>query len=418
MKILIEGWFNIPHSYAIVNDFQIIHLLKNYPDLEMYIKEEEYYRQEWKSKKKLVFGEEYNNIIKNLKVWNGEEIDLIYRITYPYNIEGNTLVNIPKCIYFTAEFKEIDPGYFAKDKLISGGQGVTDMYIKEYIKSHSNLYFTSPSTWSQNALDKYGIPVGPKHKIIPNGVDTKIFNKDFSNRESIRKFYGFESDDIIFLNIGAMTRNKGIVEILICINALVNKLKLKNVKLLLKGTEDLYETKTFLINYFKILEQNKYITKTEIDNLFANHIVFIQQTLNYPRMNDIYNACDIYLSPYNAEGFNMPALEAITTGCKLIVTENGSTDFFIKDIIENVPCAKKNIFLIESTEKQLGDGKVQLEVNCNTILKICISTIETLKTQELTQIEYLYLKEYISQKYSWDAVAKQLYNYFTEIKRK
>jgi glycosyltransferase involved in cell wall biosynthesis len=414
MKILIEGWFNIPHSYAIVNDFQIIHLLKNYPDLTIYIKEQDYYREEWNSKKKLVFTQEYNNIISNLKQWNGEEVDLVYRITYPYNIESNTMSNVPKCVYFTAEFKEIDPQYFATNKIIPGVK-VDDNFLKQYIKAHPKLYFTSPSTWSQNALDKYDITVGKKHKIIPNGVDTKIFNNNKTNRDSLREFYGFEKDDIVFLNIGAMTRNKGIIEILICINALVNKLKIKKVKLLLKGTEDLYESKNYLINYFKVLEQNGHIKKEEIDILFSKHIVFIQQTLSYPRMNDIYNASDIYFSPYNAEGFNMPALEAITTGTKLIVTENGSTDFFIKDILQNVPSSKNNIFLVESNEKQIGDGKVQLEINVNTLLKICLNAIESLRIYQMTEIEYMSLTQYISKKYSWDAIAKELYDYFIEI---
>lgn len=414
MKILIEGWFNIPHSYAIVNDFQIIHLLKNYPDLTIYIKEQDYYREEWNSKKKLVFTQEYNNIISNLKQWNGEEVDLVYRITYPYNIESNTMSNVPKCVYFTAEFKEIDPQYFATNKIIPGVK-VDDNFLKQYIKAHPELYFTSPSTWSQNALDKYDITVGKKHKIIPNGVDTKIFNNNKTNRDSLREFYGFEKDDIVFLNIGAMTRNKGIIEILICINALVNKLKIKKVKLLLKGTEDLYESKNYLINYFKVLEQNGHIKKEEIDILFSKHIVFIQQTLSYPRMNDIYNASDIYFSPYNAEGFNMPALEAITTGTKLIVTENGSTDFFIKDILQNVPSSKNNIFLVESNEKQIGDGKVQLEINVNTLLKICLNAIESLRIYQMTEIEYMSLTQYISKKYSWDAIAKELYDYFIEI---
>jgi glycosyltransferase involved in cell wall biosynthesis len=417
MKILIEGWFNIPHSYAIVNDFQIIHLLKNYPDLTIYIKEQDYYREEWNSKKKLVFTQEYNNIISNLKQWNGEEVDLVYRITYPYNIESNTMSNVPKCVYFTAEFKEIDPQYFATNKIIPGVK-VDDNFLKQYIKAHPELYFTSPSTWSQNALDKYDITVGKKHKIIPNGVDTKIFNNNKTNRDSLREFYGFEKDDIVFLNIGAMTRNKGIIEILICINALVNKLKIKKVKLLLKGTEDLYESKNYLINYFKVLEQNGHIKKEEIDILFSKHIVFIQQTLSYPRMNDIYNASDIYFSPYNAEGFNMPALEAITTGTKLIVTENGSTDFFIKDILQNVPSSKNNIFLVESNEKQIGDGKVQLEINVNTLLKICLNAIESLRIYQMTQIEYMSLTQYISKKYSWDAIAKELYDYFIEITKK
>ena len=416
MKILIEGWFNIPHSYAIVNNFQLIHLIKNYSDVEIYIKEEPYYREEWNNKKQLVFPEDYNKIIKNFKIWKGEKVDLIYRITYPYNIEANDMMSTPKCIYFTAEFKQIDSQYFQTDKLIKGVK-LDDNYIDQYIRSHPKLYFTSPSEWSENALDKYGICKGSRHRIIPNGVDIKIFNNNKSNRLSIRNFYGVEENDIIFLNIGAMTKNKGIIEILVCINALVNKLKMKNVKLMLKGTEDLYSSKTFLLNYLKALRENGYITESEIDNLIKNHIIFIQQTLTYSRMNDIYNACDIYFTPYNAEGFNLPALEAIATDMKVIITEGGSTDFFVKDILNNVKHIKNNIFLVPSKLKPIGDGKEMLEINCNELVQICLKSIETLKIQGSTSYGYRQLIEFIDEKYSWNAISKDLYNYFQEIIR-
>jgi hypothetical protein len=34
-----------------------------------------YFREEWNSSKKLVYSEEYNNIIRNFKKWNGEKVD-------------------------------------------------------------------------------------------------------------------------------------------------------------------------------------------------------------------------------------------------------------------------------------------------------------------------------------------------------
>ena len=43
MRLLVQGWFNIPHSYAIVNCFQLVHLYKNYKEkVEIYIEEMEY----------------------------------------------------------------------------------------------------------------------------------------------------------------------------------------------------------------------------------------------------------------------------------------------------------------------------------------------------------------------------------------
>ena len=56
LNILIIGWFNIPHSYAIVNCFQTIHLIKKYNNkLNIYIKEYKYFNEEWNNKKLLVY---------------------------------------------------------------------------------------------------------------------------------------------------------------------------------------------------------------------------------------------------------------------------------------------------------------------------------------------------------------------------
>lgn len=415
MKLLVEGWFNIPHSYAIVNNFQLVHLLKNYPDIEIYIKEREYFKKEWNNKKQLIYTEEYNNIIKNFKQWSGEEVDIVYRITYPYDIHvTRQFSNTPICVYFTAEFKEIDKQYFDIGKFPGmTPESINEEYIKQYITSHSNLYFTSPSEWSANSLDKYGIPKGDKrHQVITGGVDTTIFFPDKKNRKSIREFYNVKENDIVFLNIGAMTRNKGIIEILVTINALVNKVKMKNVKLLLKGTTDLYESQQFIIGYLQELQNAGFINKDEVKNLVDNHIVFIQQTLGYNRMNDIYNACDIYISPYTAEGFNLPVLEAIATGMKVIASKGGSTDFFINDILNAVPEAKNYIMHIPTKIKDVSDDKKMLQIDCNDLVKLCLGAVVPISGSD----NYTFtLKRFINKNYSWDAVSTKLYSYLQSI---
>src|SRR5439155_23180433 len=54
-------------------------------------------------------------------------------------------------------------------------------------------------------------------------------------------------------------------------------------------------------------------------------------TLHFAYMPTIYQLDDAYVSPYMAEGFNMPVLEAASCGCPVIVTAGGSTDDFTTD---------------------------------------------------------------------------------------
>jgi glycosyltransferase involved in cell wall biosynthesis len=45
-------------------------------------------------------------------------------------------------------------------------------------------------------------------------------------------------------------------------------------------------------------------------------------------MAQLYQTADAYVSPYAAEGFNMPVLEAIASGLPVICTAGGPTDDF------------------------------------------------------------------------------------------
>src|SRR6266545_5101319 len=46
-RILIEGWRFLPHSYAVVNAFQILELLRR-PGIELYHHDQPYYNAMWR----------------------------------------------------------------------------------------------------------------------------------------------------------------------------------------------------------------------------------------------------------------------------------------------------------------------------------------------------------------------------------
>jgi len=45
----------------------------------------------------------------------------------------------------------------------------------------------------------------------------------------------------------------------------------------------------------------------------------------------LYQVADVYVSPYRAEGFNLPVLEAAACGIPIICTRGGPTDDFVTD---------------------------------------------------------------------------------------
>lgn len=420
LKILFSGWTQIPHSYSLINCFQLIHLYKNYgPNgvvsknrLDIYVEECEYYRPEWNNKKKLVYTKEYNEIIKNFKVYNGEKVDLIYRCTYPYNITVNEFnVDIPKCVFYTSEFRE----YLTKDYFkFPPNTELTDNYITNYFNHFNNIYFTSPSDWSSKGLIKYNVP-DYRNRVITHGVDTTIFKRDSSNKSKIREKYNILDTDILLLSMGACTTNKGIILILQILNILVHHLKRTNYKLLLKGTGDLYQCKEFLEQYFETIVKAKAMTQNEIDNLYENHIIFTDKTLSYSLINDLYNSIDLYISPYLAEGFGLTMLEALTAGCDVLLPTTGSTKEYAELIFNNggsdfIHYTKSKIIKLENGMSQ---NQIELQDLLNTML-----SFETKLQERRTHGDTRNLSKmvkFIEKELSWNKVSELLVNYFEDI---
>jgi len=415
IRVLFRAWFNIAHSYSLVNCFQIVHLYKKYKDvMDIYIQEMPYFREEWNSVKKLVYSEEYNDIIRNLKQWNGEELDLVYSITYPYDITTVTINDkvIPKCVFYTSEFATLEPHYFNPALNFK-----TDQDIKDYVMRNDKLYMTSPSIWSSLGMVKYGLEDN-KNRVITHGVDTKVFKYDVSRRKRVREFYKVKDSDILMINIGSMTKNKGMLYILQILNVLVNRIGRKNYKLLLKGTGDLYQSKVFLELYFDELRQANAISLDEMNVLLTDHIIFTDKTLSCVKMNDLYNAADLYLSPYLAEGFNLAPLEALSSGLPVMISKTGSTHEYTRDIYKNG--GNEHVIYIESEVLTFENGYKQNNIDFSKLLNLILENEEKIcdlknKRDNGGVNSYNTMKQYIEKDYSWDHVSDLLFDYFNWI---
>jgi glycosyltransferase involved in cell wall biosynthesis len=414
-NILFQGWVNIPHSYAIVNCFILVHLLKHHKDtVQVYIDEPSYFQTKWDNCKKLMYTEEYNDLIKSVPKWTGQRIDLVYRMTYPYNInklESNPFT--PICVFYTSEFSYLDINYFNLNLPV---KIMDDHIISSYLSVNKQLFFTAPSEWSANGMRKYinASEEPNRNKIVTHGVDSSIFYKKQDNRKRIRELYQIEDDCIVIVCIGSMTQNKGIMEILVTLKLLVFNGNFRKVKLLMKGSADLYDSKNFLELYMTDLIKKDIIKKEESDILLKDHIIFTENTISFERLNDLYNASDVMISPYSAEGFNLTVLEAIAAGLPVLVSEHGSTEQFINSIRQNVPGAEKFIKLIPCKVEEDPTNRKRNVINCIDIANLFLKNKDTFYTG--TSQEYnSHLQEYLKDNLSWKFVAGELVRYWTEI---
>lgn len=414
LRILFRGWLNVPHSYSIVNCFQLIHLYKNHSDkVDIYVQEMPYFRAEWNKAKKLVYSEEYNEIINGFKQWDGESVDVVYSITYPYNITEVKISDktVPKCVFYTSEFAWLDSGYFS----IDNESNLTEETIRSYIDD-KDIWFTCPSIWSKNGLKQMGIR-DHKNKVITHGVDASIFylQKTGSKREEVRKFYGVKDTDILMINIGAMTGNKGIILILEALHQLVNVKSKKNFKVLFKGTGDLYTSKQFLQSYIDGLLNNNVFTKQDADHLMQNHIIFTDKTLSYKRINDLFNAADLYISPYLAEGFNLTVLESLACGLPVLVPQTGSTEQYIEDIYGHG--GDQYIVKVKSNVGRHPNGMLQNVIETRDLVSSLLANENFLQTMKINRLDnYDTIRSYVVEHYSWDKVSDMLYNYLLQVK--
>jgi len=95
-------------------------------------------------------------------------------------------------------------------------------------------------------------------------------------------------------------------------------------RLVLKGLDALYPSQKLL------MENVRGLTEAQ-RKAIQLRISYQGSALPLAAIADLYNMADAYVTPYAAEGFNLPALEAAATGLPVICTRGGATDDFVSD---------------------------------------------------------------------------------------
>ena len=139
-----------------------------------------------------------------------------------------------------------------------------------------------------------------------------------------------------------------------------------------------------------------------MENLLRNHIIFTDKTLSYDRINELFSAADLYVSPYLAEGFNLVVLEALTAGLPILVPTTGSTKEFIGDIFQNG--GQNFIHYVESNVYQKGDSRQNI-----IAIEELVRSLLWFKKQNVEG--YDRMREYILKEYSWENVVGKLTAY-------
>ncbi len=300
LTILVEGWWDLFHSYAIVNRALLKCLLSS-NDLKFYFRPAPYFNSSWKPAELLVD----DPVVKAAKGsrWRGEHVDAVWRVSFPYDI-SHPPTGATAFVFMTAEFGRLSDRYFV-------GGSMAD-FVTSCAKER--IVPIVPSEWCAEALRVLGIHT---YHIVPHGVNADIMRPRAMDRDRLTEMFPTISpNDFVFLHVGNMLGCKGI-NVLIKAFEIVRRTR-QNAKLLLKGFGALYGVPEELRQALGTLSEDDRSAVT----YFADELSEFDLAL-------VYNAGDCYVAPYAAEGFCIPVLEAVACGLPVVATKGGVTDEFL-----------------------------------------------------------------------------------------
>src|SRR5580658_8091941 len=305
-KLLIEGWRGLPHSYALVNEFQILDLLTR-PEISLAHHDLEYLVPRWKPVSGLFSPAEEARIAGIRTPAEGERFDAVFRIGGRLDMRASPRAG-RTVVFTTSEFRMIPKAYTFDNRPIAATLAENDTVV------------VTPSNWSREGLLVSGAP--PERVIVvPHGVDPIVFSPmDEAERDQLRR--AMKWDGFIFVTVGAGTKNKGIDLILKAL-AVISK-KHPQVRLMIKGLDDLYSSDKSLAIEMRALP-------AEDAQRVGNLLHYRGGVAPFTDLAMLYRLADAYIASYRAEGFCLPALEAAACGAPVICTTGGPTDDFMRD---------------------------------------------------------------------------------------
>ena len=309
-SILIEGWRSTTHSLALVNQYQILELLK-LQGLCLFHRDAPLHVLDWnRDTRTSGFSAADRLLIDTLSDCADETTDCVYRIFSPFRASAEA--DRRRSITFIVT--ELGPFFVS----FENGSKRSEVFTR------GDSSIVTPTSWSRDRLVDWGFD-SEKVSIVPHGVDANHFRPlHGAERDASRKILGFREDEIVFLNVGAAVWNKGIDLLLLAFGHL--RRADRRIRLILRDRVDMYG--------FSVATEIQKLAKKNPGLFIADTmkaVTVVQDDLSRDHLRLLYGSADCYVSPYRAEGFNLPVLEAIACGTPAIVTRGGATDDFCDD---------------------------------------------------------------------------------------
>ena len=304
LRVLVEGWRFLPHSYAIVNMFQLLALARR-DDVELYVADAPLLLPHWISARGLLSATDEALLAALPHGDPASSFDVHFHMGFPYAFKRTA--SKKSAAFITSEFGAVPSSHFAGKPNFAA------------LAEAQDFFAVTPSHWAAEASYARGLG-RDQVLVVPHGVEPKLFRPDAASRAATRARLNLNG--FVFLNVGAMSPNKG-TELLLLAFAAVARTQ-PDARLLLKGLDPLHSSRERLRAEVAKLP-------AELRPLVLEKTLYIGEAWSFADMAALYRAADAYVTPYHAEGFNIPVLEAAASGLPLIVTRGGPTEDFVTD---------------------------------------------------------------------------------------
>jgi glycosyltransferase involved in cell wall biosynthesis len=375
-SLIVEGWRCLPHSYAIVNEWQLLALLRR--NVALKVVDVPFYRRSWQAQTGL-FEPQAEQVLRSIeRAQPGETADVTLRIFAPFTFA-------PSRSHVTAVFATLEQQVIQRHQFADSGE-----YERlRRTPPPAHVKAVTPSRWSAEGFYQAGF-TAEQVLVVPHGVDVGTFHPMPEVRRHTRGKLTVSDSEFVFLSVGAMTGNKGVDLLVRAFSEICRRYP--HARLVLKGMDQLYRSNALLL---KSMETVSAKDRQRV----ADRMTYLGESLSHRAMAELYQAADVYVSPYRAEGFNMPVLEAAACGIPIICTGGGATDDFVSDEFARRITSRKSVVPVDD---QSGS---RLEPSLEHLIDLMASSIEDALWRERAAEAG---PRHVGAKYTWDCAIDAL----------
>ena len=349
-SLRVEGWRFLPHSYGLINSYLLVEFYRR-ENIQLFHQDMPYVSDSWKAVEGLLSPEAERTLKQIPVAAENQAADVTLRVYCPFNLANS---RSQKTFMFACTEWGVVP-----QSILRG------MKVSSFREAHlnSDTIIITASHWSKQGFLNSG--ADPERvAVVPLGVEPNIYYPlKFDTRQALRQRFGWDNA-FVFLNIGVMWNERQGIDRLLKAFAILTE-KYPDIRLVLKGRDAIFPSKESIQNASKNV-----LTAAEIERI-RSRMYYIGESLSALEMAELFQAADAYVSPYSAEGFNLPVLEAMACGLPVICTDGGSTDDFVRPEL---------VWKIESKLKvnveKNGDIKFYLEPNTQHLIGLMEAMIE------------------------------------------